>query len=104
MKLKCPECNVYAAKEGRSICWTCPECHAVIQEPTAETCRAVLAGDLTAEDFVLGDSCQDCMHFSCPVQAVDAEEKWMQDEMASMFGDDEDAQEAFEEGHAPDKD
>ena len=25
------------------------------------------------------------MHFSCPVQAVDAEVKWMQDEMASMF-------------------
>ena len=104
MKLKCPGCNVYAAKKGRSICWTCPECHAVIQEPAADTCRAVLAGDFTAEDFVLGDSCQDCMHFSCPVQAVDAEEKWMQDEMASMFGDDEEAQEAFEEGHAPDKD
>ena len=48
--------------------------------------------------------CQDCMHFSCSVQAVDAEEKWMQDEMASMFGDDEEAQVAFEEGHAPDKD
>ena len=102
--MKCPECNNEAIKRGRANHWTCPECHAVIQEPTAETCRAVLAGDLIAEDFVLGDSCQDCMHFSCPVQAVDAEEKWMQDEMASMFGDDEDAQEAFEEGHAPDKD
>lgn len=102
--MKCPECNNEAIKRGRANHWTCPECHAVIQEPTAETCRAVLAGDLIAEGFVLGDSCQDCMHFSCPVQAVDAEEKWMQDEMASMFGDDEEAQEAFEEGHAPDKD
>lgn len=43
------------------------------------------------------------MHFGCPVQAIDAEEKWMKREMAAMFGDDEEAQQAFEEGHALDK-
>ena len=102
--MKCPKCNNEAIKRGVANHWTCPECHAVIQEPTAETCRAVLAGDLIALDFVLGDSCQDCMHFGFPVQAVDAEEKRMQGEMAAMYGNDEEAQAAFEEGHAPDKD
>lgn len=37
MKLKCPECNIEAVKSGRAINWTCPECHAVIEELTQET-------------------------------------------------------------------
>ena len=100
---KCPQCDQYAEKRGRSDHWTCPECGQKVQVPTEETCQAVQSGEMAKDDFVVIDSCQDCMHFSCPVQPVDAEIKWMQDEMASMFGDDEEAQQAFEEGHDPDK-
>lgn len=104
MKLKCPACNVEAMKPGRAAHWRCPECNQVIAEPTEETCQAVQAGEIAKDEFVVFDSCQDCMHFSCPVQPVDAEEMRMQDELKAMFGDDEDAQQAFEEGHASDKD
>ena len=104
MRLKCPECSLYALKMEGSDHWTCPECGHRIEIQTEETCQAVRAGEMAKEEFVVIDSCQDCLHFKCPMQPVDAEEKWMQDEMASMFGDDEEAQEAFEEGHAPDKD
>ena len=103
MKLHCPACNVEAVKQGRAVQWTCPECHAVIEEPTQETCLAVLAGEMEAEDFNLGDVCVDCRQYRCPVKPVDAEEKDMQDELRSMFGDEEEALQAFEEGSAPDK-
>ena len=104
MQLKCPECNVEAVKRGRAAHWTCPECHAVIEEPTQETCLAVLAGEIDAEEFNSGDMCADCRQYRCPVKPVDAEEKDMQDELSSMFADDEEALQAFEEGHDPDKD
>ena len=104
MKLKCPGCNQYAVKRGRADHWTCPECHAVIEEPTAETCLAVMAGELEAESFQLGDTCADCRHYRCPVKAPDAEEQDMKAEMNSMFGGDEEAEEAFGEGYDPDKD
>lgn len=104
MKLKCPECNVEAMNQGGAAYWTCPECNQVIAEPTEETCQAVQAGEAAKEEFVVVDSCQDCLHFNCPVQPVDAEEKWMQGELKAMFGDDDEAQPAFERGFAPDKD
>ena len=103
MKLKCPECNVEAVKQGRGTHWTCPECNQVIAEPTEETCQAVQAGEIAKDEFVVFDSCQDCMHFSCPVQPVDAEEMRMQDELKAMFGDDDEAVDAYWEGHASDK-
>ena len=43
------------------------------------------------------------MHFSCPVQPVDAEEMRMQDELKAMFGDDDEAVDSYQEGHASDK-
>ena len=95
MKLKCPECNVEAVKRGRAAHWICPECNQVIAEPTEETCLAVQAGEMTEEEFIVHDSCQDCMHFGCLMQPVDAEEKSMKGEMAAMFGDDEEAVEAY---------
>lgn len=103
MKLKCPECNVEAMNQGGAAHWRCPECYQVIAEPTEETCQAVQAGEMAKEEFVVFDSCQDCMHFGCPVQPIDAEDKWMQDEMISMFGDDEEAIEAYWESWDPDK-
>lgn len=104
MRLKCPDCNVGAMKEDTALHWRCPECNQVIAEPTEETCQAVQAGEIAKDEFVVCDSCRDCMHFSCPVQPVDAEEKRMQDEVKAMFGGDEDARQAYEEGHASDKD
>lgn len=90
-------------KQGGAAHWTCPECNQVIAKPTEETCQAVQAGDIAKGEFVVIDSCQECMHFGCPVQPIDAEEKWMKGEMAAMFGDDKEAVEAYWEGHASDK-
>ena len=104
MRLKCPACNVEAVKRGRADHWTCPECHAVIEEPSQETCLAILAGEIDAEEFNSGDMCADCRQYRCPVKPVDAEEKDMRDELSSMFGDDEEALQAFEEGYDPEKD
>ena len=104
MKLRCTACDQYAVKRGRADHWTCPECEQRVEVPTEETCQAVQAGEVIKEEFVVFDSCQDCMYFSCPAQPVDAEEKSVKDEMSSMFGDDEDAQAGFEEGWDPDKD
>ena len=104
MKLKCPECNVEAAKRGRAEHWICPECHEVIEKPTQETCLAVLAGEIDVEDFHSGSMCADCRQYRCPVKPVDAEEQDMRAELRSMFGDDDEALHAFEEGYDPDKD
>ena len=104
MKLKCPTCNVEAVKRGRAGQWTCPECHAVIEVPTEKTCLAIQAGEIDAKELNSGDMCADCRQYRCPIKPVDAEVKDMQDELSSMFGGDEEALQAFEEGHVPDKD
>ena len=103
MRLKCPDCNVEAMTQGGVAHWTCPECNQVIAEPTEETCQAAQGGKIAKDEFVVFDSCQDCMHFSCPVQPVDAEEMRMQDELKAMFGDDDEAVDSYQEGHASDK-
>jgi len=94
MKLKCSECDVYGVKNGKDKSWICPECHQEIEEPTEETCTAVLEGIISPKEFVLHDSCQDCTYFQCPMQAVGAYEQWQKDELGMMFSDEE-AQENF---------